>query len=858
MNINTSHPGKPRPFARAVLPLDAVAGLALIVVLANSLSGGEAPRFTPVFLEDEIVFASAVATDPPYLADPSGKEDSTRAIQTAIDAVHQMGGGVVFLPEGFYEVRGRLEVKPSVTLMGQWRVPTPGGPIKGTVLKAFAGRGEPDGEPFIKVPPAGHGNVLNLAIWYPEQTPDHIVPYPWTLEGRISHFRNITLCNSYRGIHMASHSGSVVAGIYGTVLEQGVWLTNSAELCQLYDVHFNERFWLDAPEPIRGPRRSSAEDDAVKRFIAERLVGVRIGRVDGLAMYDVDPGGRTPVLIEMDPRESLEPSRNRQVYGFGGIIARSPGRRVEVGWDPWYFGMHYADLDLVPEAAGKEYVFAGKRKPRKTDLGSIFDVRDPRFGAAADGERDDTEAIAKALEAAGAHGGGTVYLPQGQYRVTAPLVVPAGVELRGPVGVGQVRAWFETCVLLVCHGRGSAAPDTDPAAITLMENAGLRALNISHPEQIWELDPNDPARLVIRPYPYTIRGRGPGIWIEDVLLTNSYNGIDLAAHRCDEHLLRGIWATFLNDGIKVGGGSRRGKLERISVDFGPWHTWRRVPKEAKRGIDSPMNQYVHDHNTVFLFGDCSGESAFALASFYPKTHVRFCQEDGKETVDADFWLSVSDVAKEASLDFEAGQGIRFWGLFATGGGSGIHNWIEASPSFRGQVNVYAKMILPGFVNRPIEIAPDALRLYNEVSLTTGKPVTAGSSLPGCGPERAVDRDERTAWEAPAGSTLELDLGRPAIIRRWAMRNAGLFGRKEDNTWQAQLSASLDGVEFQEIARIDRNRLSWIDLPVEPEPVTARFVRLEVPQGTDPEQGDHRVRIHSFDLFGELAPEPSTK
>lgn len=37
-------------------------------------------------------------------ADPSGKSDSTKAIQSAIDAVAEAGGGVVFLPEGTFRI----------------------------------------------------------------------------------------------------------------------------------------------------------------------------------------------------------------------------------------------------------------------------------------------------------------------------------------------------------------------------------------------------------------------------------------------------------------------------------------------------------------------------------------------------------------------------------------------------------------------------------------------------------------------------------------------------------------------------------------------------------------------------------
>jgi hypothetical protein len=43
-------------------------------------------------------------TQPPYSADPDGKENSTAAIQAAIDEAGRRGGGVVFLPEGTYRI----------------------------------------------------------------------------------------------------------------------------------------------------------------------------------------------------------------------------------------------------------------------------------------------------------------------------------------------------------------------------------------------------------------------------------------------------------------------------------------------------------------------------------------------------------------------------------------------------------------------------------------------------------------------------------------------------------------------------------------------------------------------------------
>jgi hypothetical protein len=49
--------------------------------------------------------------------------------------------------------------------------------------------------------------------------------------------------------------------------------------------------------------------------------------------------------------------------------------------------------------------------------GPIFDVSDPRFGALADDDLDDTAAIQAAIESAGAAGGGVVFLPKGRYIV---------------------------------------------------------------------------------------------------------------------------------------------------------------------------------------------------------------------------------------------------------------------------------------------------------------------------------------------------------------------------------------------------------------------------------------------------------
>ncbi|MEE9219990.1 MAG: glycosyl hydrolase family 28-related protein [candidate division NC10 bacterium] len=64
-------------------------------------------------------------------------------------------------------------------------------------------------------------------------------------------------------------------------------------------------------------------------------------------------------------------------------------------------------------------------------LAIYFNVKDTTFGAEGNGTTDDVIPIQDAIDAASAAGGGVVFFPAGTYRITATLVVPAGVSLLG-------------------------------------------------------------------------------------------------------------------------------------------------------------------------------------------------------------------------------------------------------------------------------------------------------------------------------------------------------------------------------------------------------------------------------------------
>jgi hypothetical protein len=90
----------------------------------------------PVFPSSDIVVASWVVTDPPFNADNTGINDATSAIQNAIQAAEDAGGGVVWMPAGKYKVTGSIHIYNHVTLRGDWRDPDVGSGSYGTVILA--------------------------------------------------------------------------------------------------------------------------------------------------------------------------------------------------------------------------------------------------------------------------------------------------------------------------------------------------------------------------------------------------------------------------------------------------------------------------------------------------------------------------------------------------------------------------------------------------------------------------------------------------------------------------------------------------------------------------------------------------
>lgn len=264
--------------------------IALIVTLtaAGGSGGPGAERLTPHVVDTQYPTPDVVIASRSLYPEPG---DAAPRLQTAIDAFAAIGGGVVFLAEGRYELHGPITIREGVTVRGDW-APPPG--VHGTVLTPQFGRDDPDGSPAIEME-RGTG-LREVAIWYPEQRADAIAPYPWTIRtsptvnGNNVTVRNVTLVNPYRAFDTGPEFNELhtLENVYGTPLNLGIRMDTTTDIGRLTGVHFAPRHWAESglPDaPADGDARAQLET------ALQEVIAVDIGRSDWEYLYDLQIDG---------------------------------------------------------------------------------------------------------------------------------------------------------------------------------------------------------------------------------------------------------------------------------------------------------------------------------------------------------------------------------------------------------------------------------------------------------------------------------------------------------------------------------------------------------------------------------------
>ncbi len=260
------------------------------------------------------------------------------------------------------------------------------------------------------------------------------------------------------------------------------------------------------------------------------------------------------------------------------------------------------------------------RQPGRTNL---YVATDPPWNAKGDAISDDTGAIQSALNAAGASGGGIVFLPGGKYKLLGSLDVPSHVELRGTYEMRH-RTWpgsdgkAKGAILQPYANQGQS---NGPPAVALEANSGLLGITFSYEAQ-------SPANLT--PYPATIQGRGANIYVIGVVSPNSWYYVDLDTYTCTNHFIYMADGFAMRKGFVVGNGSS-GSIVDCHANWTYWID--NYDSQSCLGYASPevidaVQSYIEHNNEAYILGDCS---ELLVKNFWIFTRVftRYISQNGR-------------------------------------------------------------------------------------------------------------------------------------------------------------------------------------------------------------------------------------
>ncbi len=554
-----------------------------------------------------------------YGAIGDGYANDTDAFLAAIDAVGKKGGGTVFVPAGIYCLTKPLVLPTSVALVGEIEPGTANGTV--LAIYHGKGETNPD-QAAVVLNHQSSVQSLAFWYPEQTLVNGSFIPYPATLTQRGSEgttVRNVTFINSYFGINygtlgggQASNSLQYTRDIYGTCLSIGYHNDPSYDIGKLENFHFSPDYWLESGLP------GTPNEALLRTWMLRNSTGIWLQRIDWTYIADIFVDGYHKGIYTS---RSSTGTPNGHMYNIHLLDCYYPYYAEELSWTiaskchfravgndgatALYFGpscsgdMVFVDAIIESEGANaitnygssqlsltgctvtskgtayanmsganasfinttlsgsdnRDYntitdenalplpdVDYGKTVVIKPKSDKFINLTEAPYSVTKNGA-DITAALQKAIDDL-KETGGMVYLPAGTYTLSGHIDVWAGVEIRGAAiwshsfaGPTHINTAF-----------GHNDPDGE-ALFDLYEGAGLVGISVVYNQQ----NTNN-----LQEYSFTVRGRGSNIYLMDVTLPTSWNGVDFASYRCDNHYIEYLHGCFLNQGIVIGAGSENG------------------------------------------------------------------------------------------------------------------------------------------------------------------------------------------------------------------------------------------------------------------------------------------------------------
>ncbi|MEU6250553.1 glycosyl hydrolase family 28-related protein [Glycomyces sp. NPDC047010] len=494
---------------------------------------------------DELLFdVTAEPYDVPRTPKQFAEFDATEAIQAALDDAGAAGGGVVYLPAGWYTVRGHLSVPAGVELRGASAVPNRTSLVEssGTVLMAYEGRQDGADEasveaaleaPAVVTLAGADAGVRGLRVLFPENNPaseDGAVAYPFAVRGDAPgvYAVNVGLDNAWNAIDMtADADGFLVRRVLGIFLSEGVRVDGASDGVVdgvLSNGNVMTRNAYGIPGWVEEANLFAQVIDGVsrQREVLVRAIGAEglevrntfaYGSHDGIAASDgatvtafnlgtdnLGPGGFT---VDADASSAVTVVN---LMRYNGTTSRGPVVIV----NPMAINMATSALTVATDGGGTAAIEGSEVAPGRYETGATVTAV--------------AEAAAGSRFAEWRNGSGEVVSTDARYVFALP-----GDTTLTAVFAPAPEAWLDAVAVMECKGRKAHL------VIRLSSDGGEPLLvEVSTPygdRRIGELGPGERARLQVPTRARSVRDGEVAVTVTDAdgstgVATLRYEGVD--------------------------------------------------------------------------------------------------------------------------------------------------------------------------------------------------------------------------------------------------------------------------------------------------------------------------------------------
>ena len=155
-----------------------------------------------------------------------------------MNAAGTAGGGVVYVPAGWYKINTHLSIPANVELRGASSIPHRDQETlsAGSVLFAYEGHNTatPDTDTAFITLNGNTSGARGFRVFYPNNNPQNsIVPYPYTIRanGNSTYVINVGLPNSYNAVDFKTfrNDNHYISRVVGTIFKNGIMIGLSSK-----------------------------------------------------------------------------------------------------------------------------------------------------------------------------------------------------------------------------------------------------------------------------------------------------------------------------------------------------------------------------------------------------------------------------------------------------------------------------------------------------------------------------------------------------------------------------------------------------------------------------------------------------